>query len=1489
MFTKLASKILAGLEYFLGSSTPAGSQMPLAMAATKASQYLQPSDTTSSPLSNALDGAFFCMQFLMVVTIALFASSMGSAIQASVIQYRLQRDSLVRALASEVDDKGQLIATNAATIDDLNGQLGGIDAKHQREMDKANQQRATELDHARSLLVKQIERLELLRVKETERLESHCAREKSTLQKQINDARQNSKVDQANIKYLERQLEKTKVATALGQDDERKGPRKSVTMLVAVATKEKVDRLKEQHAAEMVQMATDHAAALSEREAELGVTHQAQLKAAVAEVEKRVRREARAAELEDRPRWAKKLESERDAGNQRIVDLEGQLDRKAAEMTDLEERAARRHREVEAKVGKLEDLLYEANRKCSAANERETKLSSDLKSNLDICRHEINLREAKIEENNAAYIREIEDRNEKIKQNVAIYEKELAKRDEQKKAACAKELAARDKKIKKQKQANKRLRTQILELQANGPSPASLPPPVSSPSNILSPPLASSPPVLRPRPRVLLPPPVSSLPPASSPPPVSSPPASPVPASIPLPASPQPRPSESVSPTSSTPGTGSSRDLPEAQQAPPVSSAHPSPVPGSLPLPASPRSTASESAAPAADPSPPSIPLPASPILNAAPGLVAPGRVAGCDLPSTAAANPTAEATEKPTEKEKNAEVMETSDQISAASVEKEPTQELAEGGEPDPAAAGASSVAQEAAIDQDITPPPPMGQTNEPLETTVEDLSALFEDTQVEEITEDSTDRVETTAEDQKMGDTAVDAPTDRMHTPAGPFVETEQPGDTDMDKDDAPVPAAPTDSEMTEGDGNHSSRQDGRVDDNMVDFTATDPVAYSQPHQDLQSFLASEPIHFDEQLDQMPLDGFDSIAAGAFDQFMPTGGDFDSASIGEQAAIDDPTFDYSIADFNVPVPMNDFDDWLAPTQGPGTAIDQATQHDLDALLFGEQPVRNQQPTAESAGASIHPRENTYAGWNPGQGYHVIEQTARGENGFQPVLSAEEQASLDQQLSWANLASAVSQRPTPPKRSCQGQEPSSVAPGSVEAVPPESSSNPAPVAIPQERVTFDPNIDPAIFNAAVQVFDTRSDEELSRLPGGVIDQPPPPVTPRRIAHPSPRRRPAPQQQRATVDWNIDPALLNASPLPISLDFGASEKVFRAPTGVAVDQQPAAAATPRRIVNPSPRRRPAGYAPFQVNDRPATPGPSAPRRPPPLIVTITDDSSAAPPQSSYPSPPSTSVPPVVESPYFSPPSSSSAPLPGLGNLRPRPEDGPAFLDSNLFAPQPTKPNFWQEKEQAERALQGGGDSDDDDAEWEDASGFNPASLTNPSAGYVASAMPWMLEGGGAAAAGPSSGVGSAAAATTSTSNTGASGGGRKRGADTQGGFDVAQAAADDTDTQGGAQVADEDDGMVSLQDLCDEFDKQQRAGAFDTDGGAGENNGAGENEGAGGAAQADEDEDYMGFGMTQEEFLRYAAEARAANAGELGGEEDAEGVTDDGEDLYGPG
>lgn len=110
--------------------------------------------------------------------------------------------------------------------------------------------------------------------------------------------------------------------------------------------------------------------------------------------------------------------------------------------------------------------------------------------------------------------------------------------------------------------------------------------------------------------------------------------------------------------------------------------------------------------------------------------------------------------------------------------------------------------------------------------------------------------------------------------------------------------------------------------------------------------------------------------------------------------------------------------------------------------------------------------------------------------------------------------------------------------------------------------------------------------------------------------------------------------------------------------------------------------------------------------------------------------------------------------------------------------------------------------------------------------------------------------------------------------------------------------------MVSLQDLCDEFDKQQRAGAFDTDGGDGGDGGVGENDrtendgaennntendGAGGATQADEDEDYMGFGMTQEEFLRYAAEGKAADAGELGGEEDAEGVTDDGEDLYGPG
>ncbi|KAL8647156.1 MAG: hypothetical protein Q9210_005726, partial [Variospora velana] len=1192
MFSKLASKIVAGLKYFLGSSTPAGenpqagSQIPLAMAASQASQYLQPSDTTSSPLSNALDGAFFCMQFLMVVTIALLASSIGSTIQASVIQYRLQRDSLVRALASEVDDKGQLIATSAATIDDLNGQLGGIDAKHQREMDKANQQRATELDHARSLLVKQIERLE-----------SHCAQEKSNLQKQVNDARRNSEVDQANIKRLERQLEKRKLGTALGQDEEGKGPRKSVTMLAAVASKEKADRLKEQHAAEMAQMATDHAAALAKQEAELGVAHQAQLKAAVAEAERRVRKEARAAELEDRPRWAKKLESERDAGNQRIVDLEGQLGRKAAEMTDLQERAARRAREVEAKIVKLEDLLHEANAKCSAANEREAKLSSDLNSNLDICRHEISLREAKIEENKAMYLRElkardkeiednkalyiraIDDRNETIKENVAVYEKALAKRGEQKKAACAKELAARDKKIKKQKQANKRLRARIAELQANGPSPVSLPPPVSSPPNILSPPPASSPPVVTSSPRVSLPPPVSSLPPASSPPPVSSPPASPVPASIPPPAPSRSTPSEPVSPTSPTPGAGPSRDLPEAPQAPPpppppVSSAPPLPVPASLHLIASLQSTASESAAPAADPSPASISLPASPILNAAPGLVADEPAAGCDLPSTAATNPTAEATEKPTEKEKNAEVTadeskETSDQTTAAPMQSRPTQELAEGGEPDPAAAGPSSVAQEAATDQDMTPPS-MGQINEPLETTVEDLSALFEDTQLEETTVDSTNPVETTNEDQKMEDTAVDAPPDRMHAPVGPLVATEQPGDTDMDKDEAPVPPASNDSEMTEGDGNHPIGQDGQVDDDMFDFTATDLAAYSQPHQDLQPFPASEPIHFDEQLDQTPLDGFDSIAAGAFDQFMPTGGDFDSASI-DQAAIDDPTFDWSIADFNVPVPMNDFDHWLAQPQGAEAAIDQATQHDLDALLFGEQPVRNQQPTAESAGASIHPQENTYAGQNPGQGYHVIEQTARGENGSQPVLSAEEQANLDQQLAWANLASAVNQRPTPPKRSCQGQEPSSVAPGSAEAVPPESSSNPAAVAIPQERVTFGPNIDPAIFNAAMQAFDTRSEEELSHLPSGVIDQPPPPVTPRIIAHPSSRRRPAPQQQRATVDWNIDPALLNASPLPVSLDFGASEQVFRAPTGVAVDQQPSAAAaaeaaaTPRRI------------------------------------------------------------------------------------------------------------------------------------------------------------------------------------------------------------------------------------------------------------------------------------------------------------------------------------
>ncbi|KAL9011452.1 MAG: hypothetical protein Q9173_003705, partial [Seirophora scorigena] len=62
---------------------------------------------------------------------------------------------------------------------------------------------------------------------------------------------------------------------------------------------------------------------------------------------------------------------------------------------------------------------------------------------------------------------------------------------------------------------------------------------------------------------------------------------------------------------------------------------------------------------------------------------------------------------------------------------------------------------------------------------------------------------------------------------------------------------------------------------------------------------------------------------------------------------------------------------------------------------------------------------------------------------------------------------------------------------GPVQAVP-VRTSHPDRVGPPNEPNAFAPSIDPAIVNVSAQALETRNEEELVRVPGGVIDQSPP-------------------------------------------------------------------------------------------------------------------------------------------------------------------------------------------------------------------------------------------------------------------------------------------------------------------------------------------------------------------------------------------------------------
>ncbi|KAI4091162.1 MAG: hypothetical protein LQ344_004275 [Seirophora lacunosa] len=1315
MFGTFVSKVAAAINYLFGSSAPAAedpnaaTQAPLTMAATRASRYLRSSGTTTSPLSmirvSALDAAYLFLQVCLVLVLLCLVSSLGSTIRAALVEYRLQRDSLVRVLAAENGSMGELAERNGATIEDLNRRLQAIAARHQRELDSASRQHGSAIDGLRS-----------------------------QMQQQLDHARRTKDMDQQTIRHAKRRLEEARV-----RQEEGTGFRGGALMRSFRTNGE----LKERHAADMAQMRSDHEAAL--------LRHESMLKAA----------------RESANNEAEKSEKELAAANSENGRLSDEVTR-LQRLTDSAAAQAQRKREAQykAKIDVLESesavdkaRIKTAEGHYKLAERREAEANARANDSVQAYHRELEARDATIKDqgetiaaNNALYLSELQAREKMIADNITLYHGEMVKRDAtlaQMKAAHEKRLAARDKKIRKQEQMQKRLLARISALQAENAAlkeTAGVPPPAAS---AVPPPSASAVP----------PPSTSAVPPPSasavSPPPspAPSPLPSPLPTSTPLPASPQPAPAGIPLPPS------------------------PQPTPAEIPLPPSPQ------------PAPAELPSPASPTPDAAAAPVANEPRAECGASSAITMGQISETEETPTAKT-NAEVTEeakkspaetpvapeeTVDQTSTTPIAMELEPELASGVKAESPAAGSSSEA------------PPQKTSTE--EVTMEEQPA-----------------------DDPM-DTGL-----QSADVASQEAEAQQPMDTE-DAPAQPPAAANQDAEMTDGNAMiHPIGQDSQGDQDM----------FGSEYIDLDHLMGMEdvdlstPTGFDFDLSDPAAFNFDWTDPAAFD-FDPATIDFDPATFNFDPAAPAPAPIESLAldhDVTNPVdqavPMNDFDHWVAQFTGAEAASnDLDTQLDLDRILGPEPVVLAGTSDAHLAvpEASAHSDQPS----NPGS-------AANEQSSSLPVISAEEQEQLDRDLAWQNLMTIV-----------EGVRQGAPSAGPVETAPLPTSSEPR-----------EPN-------PPTQPFDTRSAEELARLPGGVVDQPPP-AAPRRIAQPSRRRRGAGQQQQSGgANWNIDPALLNAVN-DAAADLQASATPAPATPAPAAAAPETGPGLGRRIINPVHRRRPAGYRPFPVN----APGPSAPpppqqqQQPLPLIVTITDDTTPSG-RSSYPSPPApynASLAP--SSPYF--PAGASSPLPGLGNAPPPPEDGPAFQDPNLFAQQPAPFNYRQQREQAERQLTGEDDSENEDAQWEPVPGFSSTSATNPAAGYVPGVgRPW--GGMGSAVAGPSS--------APPTTSSGSEGRPKKRGADTQGGFDGADAGGQGGVVDAGAQAGVIDVGDDPTDDLMAELDRQNG------DGGNGD-----------GSSGGQMDDNYSGSGMTREEFWMRASQ---------GGEADAEGVTDDEEDLYGPG
>ncbi|KAL8955666.1 MAG: hypothetical protein Q9193_006565, partial [Seirophora villosa] len=926
---------------------------------------------------------------------------------------------------------GELAERNGATIEDLNRRLQAINARHQRELDSASRQHASAIDALRS-----------------------------QMQQQLDHARLTTDMDKETIRFTEQRLKDARARIEAGTAF-RPG-----AVMRSYRTKRE---LEDKHVADMGQMTSDHKAALAKMRtdneaalAKMRTDHQAALQSANNEAEE-VGKELAAANSEN-----------------------GRLDYEVSRLQRLtDSAAAQRQRRREASYKERIDLLegdnaiYQARVKVAQghlklAESREAEAKARANDNVQAYNQKLEARDATIRDqgetiatNNAFHLSELQARDKLIADNIALYHGEMVKRDatlEQTKADHQKRLAARDKKVRKQEQMQKRLLARISALRAENAAlkeTAGVPPPAAS-----AVPAASASTVPTPSASAVPAPSASAVSPPPSP--VPSPLPSPLPTSTPLPASPQPAPAAILLPPS------------------------PQPTPAEIPLPPSPQ------------PAPAELPSPASPTPDAAAAPVADEPRAECGASSAITMGQISETEETPTAKT-NAEVTEeakkspaetpvapeeTVDQTSTIPMAMELEPELAGGAKAESPAAGSSSEAQKTSTEE-VTMEGTA--TNAPQETVPAPVTHS-----VETAMEDFSAPIQTSAEEQ-----AADDPMDmglQTADVASQEAETQQPMDTE-DAPAQPSAAANQDAEMTDGNAMiHPIGQDSQGDQEM----------FGSEYVDLDHLMGMEgvdlstPTGFDFDLSDPAAFNFDWTDPAAFNldpaafnldpaafNFDPADFNFDPAALAP-APTESLAFGHDVTNpVDQAVPMNDFDHLVAQFTGAEAASnDLDTQLDLDRILAPQPVVLAGTSDAHLAvpEASAHSDQPS----NPGP-------AATEQSSSLPVISAEEQEQRDRDLAWQNLMTIV------------------------EAVRQE-----VPSAGPVETAPLPTSSDPREPNPPTQPLDTRSAEELARLPGGVVDQPPP-AAPRRIAQPSRRRRGAAQQQQSRgVNWNIDPALLEA-------------------------------------------------------------------------------------------------------------------------------------------------------------------------------------------------------------------------------------------------------------------------------------------------------------------------------------------------------------------------